>query len=229
MAVPNWFLMVGAGTIIAIVMAVYSVPKGFILKRSDIAFLGIILVGAGLTGARILFNILHGGKMKGGFAYFGALVLFLIAIWVYSAVKKVKFLELADYVAPFLMLSQAFVRVGCLMAGCCYGKPTHSCYGVIFKSVDNVIRHPTQAYESILLLTIYIIGRVIYDKKWRRLGDILFISLFLYGSGRFFMEFLRTDSPVIFLNLTLAQVTCLSLSFITLFAYSFIGNGKRLT
>ncbi len=219
MMVPNWFLMVGIGAVAAIALGVYCVPKNFVLKRFDTAFLGILLIAAGLAGGRTLFNILHyDGKIKGGFAYFGALILSIAVIWLYSAAKKVKFIELADYSAPFLFLSQAFVRIGCLMAGCCYGKPTHSSYGAIFKAVDKVLRHPTQAYEAILLFFIFLAGRYIYSKRSKMAGYTFFFSLAAYGIGRFLIEYLRVDSPVLFLNLTLAQVTCLALAAISLIA-----------
>ena len=143
MAVPGWFLMVGTGAFVAVALAIYCVPKDFALRRPEIAFLSLLLIGAGLLGGRLLFNILHGGKIKGGFAYFGALILSIIAIWLCSAIgRKIKFLELADFATPFLLLSQAFVRIGCFMAGCCYGKPTHSAYGVILVGLTMAMSRP---------------------------------------------------------------------------------------
>jgi phosphatidylglycerol:prolipoprotein diacylglycerol transferase len=179
-----------------------------------------------LLGARILFIILHPDSYqftlsniistRGGFAYFGALAVSVAALWIYTVMAKKSFLVLMDYIAPFLMLSQVFVRIGCLMAGCCYGKPTGSAFGLTFKSVDTILRHPTQGYEAILLVAIYIVTRIVYLKKRDKIGYTFFLALFLYGIGRFFIEFFRVDSPAVFLNITLAQSTCLILAVISL-------------
>jgi phosphatidylglycerol:prolipoprotein diacylglycerol transferase len=113
------------------------------------------------------------------------------------------------------MLSQAFVRVGCFLAGCCYGKPTNLCWGVRFKTVDNLLRHPTQIYEAVLFFAIYFVTRAVYKKDSRLSGRTFYTALLLYGSGRFFIEFFRVDSPALFMGITFAQYTCLLLAIIT--------------
>jgi len=182
----------------------------------------------GLLGARILFILLHWRNVSfkitdlvspsGGFAYFGALILSILTMWAYTTLKRKSFLSLLDYAAPFLMLSQVFVRMGCLMAGCCYGRPTDMPFGVIFKAVDNLARHPTQAYEAILLAAIFFAGRAIYKRKKDQAGRTFFSVLLIYGTGRFFVEFFRVDSPAVFLNITLAQAACLTLALLSFLA-----------
>lgn len=224
---PSWYAMLFMGAAITVAAVIYLRPAGFSFSRKDIFIASILVVLASLFGSRLLFLILHRKanytlsdffSYQGGFAYFGGLVLSIITLWVYTAVKKKRLAELLDYGMPFLMLSQVFVRIGCLLAGCCYGKTTNVFWGVTFKPVDNLIRHPTQAYEAILLVIIYIISRSIYFRKKNIYGYTTFFTLMLYGTGRFFIEYLRTDSPVIFLNLTLAQLTCLGLAIVSFLA-----------
>jgi len=208
--IPSWYTLLVIGIIVPAFLVIYLKPPAFSLSRREVFLMIMFITIAGLFGARLLFMFLHPGA-SGGYAYFGGLLFLFLAIWIYSTFKRQRFLPIIDYVAPFLMLSQAIVRVGCLMAGCCYGKPTCSTFGVIFKTVDKTLRHPTQAYSVLLLLAIYAISRFIYEKDSQYPGYTLSIVLIMYGAGRFFIEFLRVDSPIIFLNITMAQITCLAL------------------
>lgn len=224
--IPSWYTMTLIGAVVSMALAVYLKPADFLLNRKEIFTASMLTVVASLFGARLLFIFLHWDAAKfqvsdlisyrGGFAYFGALVFAVLFLWIYAAAKRKSFLAFLDYAMPFLMLSQAFVRIGCLMAGCCYGKPAHAFFGAIFKSVDKLIRHPTQGYEALVLVVIYIITRYVYVKKKGMVGYTTAFTLILYGVGRFFVEFLRVDSPAIFLNITIAQLTCLSLALIGL-------------
>jgi len=226
MVIPSWYTLLFIGIIIPVSLAIYLRPANFPLNRKEILILAVFVVVAALFGARLLFVLLHFGvanfrlselvSFQGGFAYFGALILSILVLWLYSILKKMNFLSLSDYIIPFLMLSQAFVRIGCLLAGCCYGKPTNGFFGVVFKTGDGLRRHPTQAYEALLLFLIYFIMRFIYKRKTKEAGFTFFITLILYALGRFLIEYLRTDSPVIFLNLTMAQVICLSIALVGL-------------
>ncbi len=235
-AISNWYTFLLIGIIIPVILAVYLRPSNFPLNRIEILSLALFLSIAELLGARILFILLHFDAAKcrlsdlvsfrGGFAYFGALIFSAIILGIYSVLRRVKFLSLLDYAMPFLMLSQVFVRIGCLLAGCCYGKPTSKLFGVIFKTVDKVIRHPTQGYEAVVLLFIYVISRFVYEKKRGEAGFTFFIALFLYGLGRFFIEYLRTDSPNVLFGLTLAQVSCLLIAVVALTGLTFVRNIK---
>jgi phosphatidylglycerol:prolipoprotein diacylglycerol transferase len=215
-----------AGVVISTCLSIYARPADFPLKRTEILTLAILLIISSLFGARVLYLLLNSRTVKfepqslfsfqGGFAYFGALAFSILTLFAYSVAKRISFLSLADYCMPFLVLGQAVVRVGCLMAGCCYGKPTSILFGMVFKPVDGLLRHPTQAYEALLLVLIYAAGRFIYEAKRRAAGFTFFITLILYGIGRFFIEYFRTDSQVIFLGLTVAQIACLWLVLIGL-------------
>ncbi|MBI5124277.1 MAG: prolipoprotein diacylglyceryl transferase [Candidatus Omnitrophica bacterium] len=203
--------MLAIGAIVTTFLAVYLRPQDFPLNRREVLTVALLLTIFGLVGARILFILIHRGAANNGFAYFGALVFFILTLSGYSILRKVNLLELLDYAMPFLILSQFFVRIGCLMAGCCYGKPTNKFFGVVFKTVDGLSRHPTQAYEAVALFSIYIVGRIIYNRYAEIRGLTMAGTLALYGLARFFIEYLRTDSPSVLFNLSLAQVSCLSI------------------
>lgn len=229
MIISSWYISLLLGIVISTMMAIYLRPHDFPIARREIFGIAVLIALAGLFGARILFILLHwktsGFRLSGlfslraGFAYFGALLFSISTLWLYSFKRRLNFLSLLDYGMPFLMLSQVFVRIGCLLVGCCYGKPTDSFFGVVFKTVDGLTRHPTQAYEAALLILIYLFGRMIYKKNIHKIGFTTSSILIQYGLGRFFIEYLRTDSPIIFSNLTLAQIFCLSLALVSLFAF----------
>ncbi|MDD5174674.1 MAG: prolipoprotein diacylglyceryl transferase [Candidatus Omnitrophica bacterium] len=227
--IPSWYLLLAIGAIISAFLAFYACPSDFPLGRSEILMLSALLFVTGLLGARVLHLILNPGHLNikaadiispsRGFAYFGTLVFALLTLIVYARLRKVRFLVLADYAMPFLLLSQVFVRIGCFLAGCCYGKPTSAPFGIVFKTGDGLTRHPTQIYEIIVLLAAYITGRLIYKKAFQRQGETFSISLAIYALGRFFVESLRTDSPIFILGLTVAQVTCLAVLSLAAFLY----------
>lgn len=233
--VSGWYLWLMLGLIVPMALSVYCKPENFIFSRREIFVLVCLLAAFGLLGAQLLFIALHWNSsflktgiwrmimFRGGFAYFGSLAAMILVLWGYAALRKKSGIAIADYMAPFLMLSQAFVRMGCLYAGCCYGRPTNSIYGFVFKVVDDLPRYPTQAYEALLLLAIYIIARFVYIRKADTRGLTFFMCLLIYGIGRFFIEFLRIDSPQLFFGITLAQATCLSLA---AFAWVMLMSGK---
>jgi len=106
--------------------------------------------------------------------------------------------------APAVALGVAIGRIGCFLTGCCYGKPTGlSWYGVNFG--DGILRHPTQIYESLFML-----GLFVYFEKRSRSADIkpgqLFTELLLaYFTFRFFLEFIKAE-PVVIAGFTIFQI-----------------------
>ena len=63
-----------------------------------------------------------------GFVVFGGIVGGIFTAYVYCRVKKLNFLKLFDTLMPSVALAQGFGRIGCLLAGCCYGKETSGAF-----------------------------------------------------------------------------------------------------
>ena len=105
-------------------------------------------------------------------------------------------LEYLDLMIPSVALAQAFGRIGCFLAGCCYGKETDSCIGVVFSHSDfapnGVKLLPTQLIMAAGDLVIMAVLLYYASKKPIR-GRVSALYLILYSVGRFAVEFLRND------------------------------------
>jgi len=154
-----------------------------------------------------IFMLQHGGM-----AWFGGMAFGTVTAILLIRRYKMDLLNTLDLLAPFIALGQAIGRIGCLLNGCCYGRESQ--FGLYFKVFDQVLI-PTQLYSSLLLLLIFIILRFKQDRRHLP-GEIFCVYLFLYSLKRFFIEFLRNDSPRQFLGLTIFQVLSLIMFFISL-------------
>ena len=177
----------------------------------------------GIIGSRVLYVLinprfyLHNPLeiimlQHGGMAWFGGLIFGAGSAILFIQRHKMDLLRSLDLLAPFIALGQAIGRIGCLLNGCCFGR--ESKFGLYFKVFDQILI-PTQLYSSLLLLLIFIVLRLKQDAKHLP-GEILCGYLFLYSLKRFFIEFLRNDSPRMFYGLTLFQVLCLVMFFLSL-------------
>jgi len=163
---------------------------------------------SGLLGARLLYVGIEWSYYKdhlidvfkiwsGGLVFYGGLTCAMLAGILYLKWKALPVISVADAAAPALALGQAFGRLGCFSAGCCYGLPTTARWGVIFTNPLslaplNIRIHPTQLYESFLDLGIFSV------LAWRnqrnpKEGSTAALYLCLYGMARFLVEFLRGD------------------------------------
>jgi phosphatidylglycerol:prolipoprotein diacylglycerol transferase len=189
----------------------------------------------GLIGSRLFYVVMNAPfylrnpleiimLQHGGMAWFGGVILGSSSAVVFIKRHKMRLLETLDLLAPFIALGQAIGRIGCLLNGCCYGRESE--FGLYFEVHDKILI-PTQLYSSLFLLAIFVILRLKQDKKHLP-GEILAGYLFLYSIMRFFVEFLRNDSPRIFYGLTIFQILCLAMFSISLgiFARLFLAKKK---
>lgn len=176
--------------------------------------LGVLVIFAGIVGAKILYVINEWGStyhsfsdifslstMQAGGVFSGGLVLALIAAVWYLRRNHISFLRAADVFAPGLALGHAFGRVGCFAAGCCYGRETTVPWGVIFTNPKaqeitgtplGVRLQPTQLYEMVAELINFVILYYLAGRK-KFEGEVIGLYLFLYGIERFVIEFYRGD------------------------------------
>jgi len=194
---------------------------------ADIVFAAAV---GGILGSKIYYLIENLDRVIAdptGMIFSGAGLVFLGGLmggtlgvtWVLKK-NKLQWFKFADVVAPLLMLGYAIGRVGCLLVGDDYGKPTHLPWGISFPdglppSTYRVFQtyypwinlegfdpgvltvHPTQIYETILGLGIFYF---LYQKRKTVTvaGSLFFTYLIFAGSERFVIEFFRVNTKYLF-------------------------------
>jgi len=218
LSIHAWTLCLNLSCVTAIICGVYFRPKDFALSRLQLLGVGVLFAVAGFFGARLfglLINYIDNPTSsletiinKAGMAYLGAPILGFISLWIFSAITMTSFLKNADYIVPFLMLSRAIGRIGCLLNGCCYGICCNLPWAVTLYRLPG-LRHPTQVYASIAALAIFITMFIQYKRFRQYKGATFFGVITLYSFMRFFNEFLRTDSLSVFGVIKLSHLVML--------------------
>lgn len=133
---------------------------------------------------------------EGGLASHGAAIGIPIGAWLYSRKRPEQpFLWLIDRIVIAVAISGFFIRLGNFFNSEIIGAPTDAPWAVIFDRVDQIPRHPSQLYESLAYLGIFIILLLIYNKKREKTEHGLLLGLFLIltFTFRFFVEFVKAD------------------------------------
>lgn len=130
---------------------------------------------------------------SGGIVYYGGMLGLLAGICVYCIHYQINGKTVAVYAAHVIPLFHSIARIGCFLAGCCYGVPAGWGFAMVNHQPE-VLRVPVQLIESVfnfvLFLLITICTRILpKEKKWLVLPGYLFA----YSTGRFLLEFWRGD------------------------------------
>lgn len=208
-AVPSYgvflSLAFSAGYIDAVVKA-----KRLHLELKHVERIFILMVFGSILGAR-LFHVLfeeldyylaHPLKIfavwEGGYTFYGAMLFCIGTMYLYCKTKKVNFMAFGDLAAGSTSIGLFFGRIGCFLAGCCWGRPTGAGWGVKFTHpssfcpIRDVALHPTQLYEATLGLIIWAyLTWLLKRRKYE--GQLLMHSLVIYSVGRFIIEIFRGD------------------------------------
>ena len=152
----------------------------------------------GATLAEKLTNIVR--DFRYGFVFFGGMIVSVGALVWYIRKKGLPLFKTADFLIVSLPLGHAFGRIGCFLAGCCYGRPTDMPWGVVFTDAHSLVPpellgvalHPTQLYEAAGNLILFFLLHAAY-KKPHRPGTILVEYICGYSLMRFIIEFFRGD------------------------------------
>ncbi|MBP5403805.1 MAG: prolipoprotein diacylglyceryl transferase [Elusimicrobiaceae bacterium] len=174
-----------------------------------IVFLGAIIGGKilfiivswpelGTTLADKFSYILH--NLRYGFVFFGGLIVSVSAALWYMHRKNLPLLKTSDFLIVAVPLGHALGRIGCFLAGCCYGKPTSLPWGVRFTDPNTLVPpelmgvalHPTQLYEATFNFALFLLLHYA-SKKPHKEGKILVEYVWCYALLRFCIEFLRGD------------------------------------
>jgi phosphatidylglycerol:prolipoprotein diacylglycerol transferase len=175
--------------------------------------LGIYLIIAALIGAKLMlvavdFNyyVSQPGELlslvrAGGVFYGGLIAAVVVDLWLVRR-YGLSMWTTADLFAPGIALGHVIGRLGCLLAGCCYGRPTDVAWGITFTDPvahENVGTplgiplHPTQIYDAGAELLILILLLVTERRGRTFSGQTFWLYILLYGISRFVVEIYRGD------------------------------------
>jgi len=151
-----------------------------------------------LAEPRLIFST---ATLQSGGVFSGGLLLAIVCTWWYMRREKIPFLTASDVFAPGVALGHALGRIGCLAAGCCYGRETHVPWAVTFHNSWagefsgtplNRPLHPTQLYEFVAeLINFAFLYWLCKRKKFE--GQIIALFMIVYGIERYVFEFFRGD------------------------------------
>ncbi|MGL4762710.1 MAG: prolipoprotein diacylglyceryl transferase [Sarcina sp.] len=205
--VYGYGLMIAIGILCAVfLLNKRAKAKGY--NEDHIFNMIIITVIMGILGGKGLFIITEFKSIMKepsviftqfgyGFVIYGAIIFGILGVFLYCKKKKWNSLEVFDMIAPGLALAQGFGRIGCLLAGCCYGAVTDGPLYIVFPqgglAPAGVHLHPTQIY--CVIFDFLLAGFLLWYSKNRekKSGDTVSMYVIIYSIGRFLVEFLRND------------------------------------
>ncbi len=196
----------------------------------DLCFYAII---AAIVGSRLLYVLLeypyflsHPLEVfvlwRGGLVFHGGLVASVATALYFAHRFELPWRPTLDAISVGMPMGQFFGRIGCFMAGCCYGRPSNLPWAVTFSDPETlcplkVPLHPAQLYEALLALGVF---GVVYAMRTRKRfeGQLTLTYLCLAGWVRFVVEFFRSPEdyrgPVWFGVMPLTQVIALGLALV---------------
>ncbi|HPZ90241.1 MAG: prolipoprotein diacylglyceryl transferase [Firmicutes bacterium] len=234
--VYSYGLMIAIGILAAVFVARRLAPKiGVDPERMlDLAVMAVL---GGLLGSYVNYIVSYDWSSfasdpvsllrfwEGGLVFLGGLIGGTAVAVLYILRHKLPLWEIADIAAVAVPLAYGFGRIGCFLAGCCYGKPCDLPWAVTFPPSWRAIygqplvpRHPTQLY--LMLLGFALAAFALWFRKRRTFaGQSFLLYLILYGLGRGLIEFLRMEPKVLGTPLSVAQFTGLIMIAVALVVY----------
>lgn len=207
--VPMYGLMMVTGMLLGSIFMVYYC-KTRVLMWENALLIGVCGLGLGLLGAKLLFivtyyspseffalvkNLEFKTLLEGGLVFYGGLIFGIFGALLGAKIAHVKLSSYECAILPVIPFTHAFGRIGCFCAGCCYGAPTKSVLGVIYKNAitdvpEGIPLFPIQLLESAILFVISAIMMVFCKKLGKYM---LSFYLVVYGIARLFLEQFRYD------------------------------------
>ncbi|NEN90237.1 MAG: prolipoprotein diacylglyceryl transferase [Okeania sp. SIO3H1] len=213
----RWYgLLIATAVLIGVTLSQYLAKRRHV-NPDLLGDLVVWLVLAAIPGARLYYVLFEWEKYqqnpidmiaiwKGGIAIHGAIIGGAIAALIFARINKISFWQLADLVAPSLILGQAIGRWGNFFNSEAFGSPTDLPWKLYIPAerrppelVNFDYFHPTFLYESLWNLMVFGLLLFLFFRDLRgryrlKVGTLFLVYMAAYSSGRIWIEGLRTDS-----------------------------------
>jgi phosphatidylglycerol:prolipoprotein diacylglycerol transferase len=222
--VYSYGVLLAAAYLVALQLAVVRARRRGI-DGTRVMDLGIYLIIAALVGAKLMLVIVDFeyfrsqprellSLVRAGGVFYGGLLAALGMAFVLVRRYQLRIWTTADLFAPGIALGHVVGRLGCLMAGCCYGTPTSVPWAITFTNplaASNVGTplgiplHPTQLYDAGAELLILVV-LLATERRGRTFeGRTFWLYMLLYAISRFVVEFYRGDERGMLLGVSTSQ------------------------
>ena len=206
--IPLYSLFFFLGIIVAGIIAVFLIKKRKIHVFDFVCAAVYVMIGA-ILGAKLLFVVVSWKTImqlqlsfieviKGGFVFYGGLIGGAIGLFIHGKQFKLDIKTYADIFAVVLPIGHALGRVGCFLAGCCYGIPYDGIGSYTYTHSHNVFTPigipllPVQLIEAFLLSVLFTILIITFFKT-EKTGIVTASYVTYYAIMRFILEFFRGD------------------------------------
>jgi len=236
-------LFVAIGFFVGLLVTVrLGKSEGF--GSQQIMDMGFIIILSAIIGSRVMYVLMNASYYtrapldmlkiwEGGLVFSGGVLGVVLTMLWYVKRHSLPLGKIADLWAPAIAVGQGIGRIGCFMAGCCYGKPTDSICGVVFTHSHSLARplnvplHPTQIYSSLGSFVIFLVVLVLYSKK-KFEGQVFLWLMIMHSTARLAIERFRGDDRGILLgsNMSMTQLVAI-LILITSVGILFVVKSKK--
>lgn len=225
--IHSYGLFVALGFAAALLVTVW-IGKAEGMHSPQVVDMGFIMIIWAIIGSRLMYLVLNISYYanhpleilkiwEGGLVFSGGLVFAVLALIWYAWRRHLSFWAIADLWTPAVALGQGIGRIGCFMAGCCYGKMTDMPWGIVFShpqslAPHHVPLHPTQLYASLSGFVIFVCLLLFRTRKQFN-GQLLLWYLILHSTTRLLIERFRDDYRGLIpgTEMSLTQLTALLL------------------
>ena len=170
----------------------------------------LVMENIGIIGGGILYTYIFSKEL--GFSSLGGVIGGLIMLYLYSLLVKKDYKYMLILFMPSIPLMYAIGKIGCFVAGCCYGIPYDGIGHIVYHSSEvallNTNLFPIQIVETMifLIIFIYVISRY-YKNKFSI--KLIMIEIIICGISKFLLDFLRYEHTIKLI--TSNQIMCLLL------------------
>lgn len=207
-SIYSYGVMIALGVLVSFYVALRKVSK-FGIDPDQLSNLFIFVILAAFVGGKLFYFMEDTERYAndpsqllnikgGGFVFYGSLIFAVPTIvwWLKRKTIPVRpFLDVLAFVGPIV---HSFGRVGCFLAGCCYGKTCDNVLGVTYTHADSLAKplhtalYPTQLFDIAVNLVILLVV-VLMERKKAFEGQLFLFYLMAYAVGRSIVEIYRGD------------------------------------
>lgn len=240
-AIHSYGVMIALGICVFTLCVLNDRRRKKLLNEDQFVSLLIRGIIAATIGGKVLFALMNSDLFAypfeliqfwhGGFSILGSLIAIICLIPYYVRRFNISLAPFLDLIALYAPLLQSIARLGCLLAGCCFGKISNAVFSVaVADDFGNLIhRHPTQLYSSAALLIIFLVLYFFIQHRTKKNGQLALWYLILVTAERGIVDIFRSEQQFstafpfswLSINQWIAFIICASSCALLLFTYFF--------